>query len=326
MSVWIQNYKTLPKESTVNPARIFFSAALGDYIPTPETIVTSPVLKEIRIFQNSETSYEIFINEGKWNIDTSDSKIKIRNIELNSTWTVIDPIRRNTTTFSIKFQTIFSTRFFPDQKIIEEYQIQIFPSLSNPLTLLSAQADIRRSFSTIINATMIPKSTLANKLSDNLVEIPFINISGQTLIDFSDVGNMKFTIGDKFTYYQEIPLKSKCITPKMIDKDQLKLTIFEQHCPLLVSVLKGTGNTMYEKAADIYKGEEFPGVYSTMILYGMLRYILARILYGNFDINYILNKYNKKFLRDLKSSRFCSFVEAFTDPNSKIYGYDKYFR
>jgi hypothetical protein len=183
-----------------------------------------------------------------------------------------------------------------------------------------------RIFGTGINSNQL--SNITNKLLKNEVEIPYINISGQTLIDFSDVGNMIFTIGDKFSYYKEQPLhNTKCITPYPIDVDKLKTTIFNKSCPLMVSVLRGEGLTLLEKANSIYPDKAtFPIFYTNLILYGMLKYILSRILYGKFDINFLLRKYNDKFLEDLGSSRFCSFLGLFIDPTSQIFGYNQYFR
>ena len=64
----------------------------------------------------------------------------------------------------------------------------------------------------------------------------------------------------------------------------------------------------------------------------MLRYILSRLMYGEFDINYLLNEYTIKFINDLKQSRFCEFAQFFLDCNQPvtgfgiiIYGYEKYF-
>lgn len=63
----------------------------------------------------------------------------------------------------------------------------------------------------------------------------------------------------------------------------------------------------------------------------MTRYILSRILYGNFDINYLLEIKYKRFIKDLGRSRFCRFIEFFENctisPDfSEIFvGYEKYF-
>lgn len=41
----------------------------------------------------------------------------------------------------------------------------------------------------------------------------------------------------------------------------------------------------------------------------MAKYILSRILYGDFNVKYLLRKYNEKFLFNLKKSIFCAFKE-----------------
>ena len=100
----------------------------------------------------------------------------------------------------------------------------------------------------------------------------------------------------------------------------------------MVSVVKGVGLTLKEKLQNIYDnmfssiGVSFGQFYENIALYGMAKFILARILYGNFDINYLLGKYNDKFLRDLAMSRFCSFVQFFEDCSSQAFGYNKYFK
>ena len=59
----------------------------------------------------------------------------------------------------------------------------------------------------------------------------------------------------------------------------------------------------------------------------MAKYIPARVLYGNFNMDYLLGKYNDKFLKDLGESRFCAFLEFFLDTTtSPVVGYDKYFK
>jgi hypothetical protein len=102
----------------------------------------------------------------------------------------------------------------------------------------------------------------------------------------------------------------------------------------MVSVTKGKGTTLNEKLQYLISQNLQPNnmginefLYN-IIKYGMTRYILSRLLYGCFDINYLLGKYYKKFLRDLGRSRFCRFIEFFddcSDPNNNFVGYEKYF-
>lgn len=210
----------------------------------------------------------------------------------------------------------------------QEYSDNYTITINNCTDIIKRGASIHfeRIFSNKVNSNMLMENKLLKSLQQEPTLIPYININGQTLIDFSDVGNMIFTIGDEFQYYEEKPLKNtNCITPYL--SNNIKLTIFDLPCPLMVNVLKGKGKTSIEKAKNVNKNEVLPFdvIYMRIILYGMLKYILARILYGKFNIKYLLNKYDKQLLINLSNSRFCNFTKLFTDPNSVIFGYEKYF-
>jgi hypothetical protein len=163
--------------------------------------------------------------------------------------------------------------------------------------------------------------------------VPIINLLAQTTIDGTDVGEADFVICDEFVYYKEEPLPPNSVcSVNYLKVDQLKETKFLRCCPFMVQVVKGQGRTFYDKVVSIYNkfsvmiGVGFSTFYYNMILYGMIKYILARILYGNFNIHYLLGKYNKKFLHDLGNSRFCEFIEEFEDCNSPVFGYNKFFK
>lgn len=163
------------------------------------------------------------------------------------------------------------------------------------------------------------------------VKIPAITIYGQTSVNGQDIGDMIFTIYDKYKYYKEEPLsKDKVCTVEYEKSTKVKTTKFHQCCPRIVTVLRGKGTTAYCKVESIWVSTQ-PDVnlfnfYQNIIQYAMLKYILARLLYGDFNINYLLGKYNEQFLADLAKSRFCAFVTNFEDCNSPIYGYNKYFK
>lgn len=181
-----------------------------------------------------------------------------------------------------------------------------------------------------LNGKIINNTQRSGLNRNMIIEIPILNIFGQTLIDGSDMGNIIFTINDEFTYYcKKILNNTKCDT-YFTDLDNLKKTVFQKSCPLMVTVFKGKEYDLIRKVANIYdplkNGPIFLNFYKDVLFYGMLKYILSRILYGNFDINYLLRKYNKKFLNDLQNSRFCNFIPYFTDPTSPIFGFNKYFK
>ena len=175
-----------------------------------------------------------------------------------------------------------------------------------------------------------PKS-LNNLHINDETTVPSIDIDFQSLIDGSDIGNTVFTIIDNVDYYNH---KTTPIIPnytcKTIQTNNPKTTIFNKACPLIVNILRGIGNTAYEKIVYLMENvvTDQSDAYDFALLlvkYSMLKYILSRLMYGDFNINYVLNKYNNKFIKDLRNTRFCKFVYDFTNPNSDIFGLNIYF-
>jgi hypothetical protein len=182
-------------------------------------------------------------------------------------------------------------------------------------------------------ATFLTNCSCLTAPNCGTISVPIISILGNTTPDLSDIGTVIFTICDEFLYYKEKPIhEDRCVIP-YIKPCQVKQTKFLQCCPFIVSVLKGKGATAYEKAAYIYNkvgsailGPSSYTFYLNLILYAMAVYILSRILYGHFNINYVLGKHYKKFLHDLGHSRFCAFLQVFLDCTSVVFKYNKFFK
>lgn len=136
-------------------------------------------------------------------------------------------------------------------------------------------------------------------LSNNLdLKIyPKIFIHSQTLIDGTDIGDTIFTVEYK----------------------NYKINKFEKYCPKVVSVLKGEGSTALEKSINIYKIEPTGLTYlefaNNLIEYSMVRYFLSKLLYGTFNVEYLLGKYYHKFLKDLSKSQYSHFVDFLLPDN-----------
>ena len=162
----------------------------------------------------------------------------------------------------------------------------------------------------------------------NTIKVPSIFIDFQTLIDGSDIGNTILEVTDKFQYYNHktTPIISN-YNCQVININDPKITRFDKSCPKIVSVLKGIGETAYDKISYLHDDNiiDFYDFYINLVKYSMTKYLLSRIMYGQFNIKYVLNKYNNKFLKDLRNTRFCNFVNEFTNPNSDIFGYEQYF-
>lgn len=192
------------------------------------------------------------------------------------------------------------------------------------------KSSLKRNFLKFSNQS--PKN---NNIPCDKVEVPIVSILSQTTVDESDVGDAVFDIYDQYIYYDKTSLVSsenKC-TVTFISGEEIKNTKFRKCCPFMVSVVKGKGVTLREKLVRFYNEDNdlsnnmsFDDFYSNILLYGMMRFILSRILYGKFDINFLLGKYYKKFIEDLRLSRFCGSITFFEDCDQATNGYEKYFK
>ena len=162
------------------------------------------------------------------------------------------------------------------------------------------------------------------------VRVPIVTISGQTTFDGEYLADMLFTICDEQQYYKCKKIKSCCgvyfIKPELVLQTQFRTCGIE-----LEKVVKGVGSlrnklvTIYNQFTSILGGS-FNAFYENFILYAMAKYILSKILYGDFNLDYLLKSFNKQFLEDLSNSRFCGFLTIFEDCNSPIYGFNKFFK
>lgn len=176
----------------------------------------------------------------------------------------------------------------------------------------------------------------ANQNNDlSCISVPNVEIIAQSLSDGSDLGDAKFVITDKYQYYKDdIPPQDNKCGVYHAKKSELKDTILRVHCPAIVlaTVTKGNGDNWYEKSQNIFikMGEDKIvhelGIFQErLLLYYIIKLLLARILYGKFNVRYLLRKNNAKFLEDLGKSRFCEALHLFLDCDSIIFGYADFF-
>ena len=184
------------------------------------------------------------------------------------------------------------------------------------------------------NLNLTSLMDLTKRFTTDRILVPIILIEGQTLIDASDLSDMKFTIKDELCYYEEKPLCDTECGIFCTNPCKLKTTIFRKCCKdtSLCRVLRGEGRNAFEKAMNLYKNDPvlrttttFPQFYyQSLILYAMSKYILSRILYGKFNIKSLLGKYNKQFFIDLGMSRFCGALRIYNDADN-LASYDRFF-
>jgi hypothetical protein len=165
-------------------------------------------------------------------------------------------------------------------------------------------------------------------------KVPVVTFCGGTNPEGTDIGDVDFKIYDEHRYCKEhkLPCDYVC-SINFIPNDDILVTEFNRENVQIASVVRGKGANLYEKLESIFinLGEEVIGVpftvfYQNIFRYSMRKYVLSRLLYGKFSINFLLGKYNDQFLEDLNNSRFCGYIPYFEDCISTGYGYNKYFK
>lgn len=238
--------------------------------------------------------------------------------------------------FTVDFKTI-NLQYGVYTEFLRTSSILIGEQSSSSLVDNSVINPIVSLFSRTFNS-LNSNSNQCQTSSDEVI-VPIIDILGQTTVDAKYLSDFKFIIQDKYSYYncKNIVEEDCCKNDKgcgcktlYYPEDKLKTTTFKEVSPPLQDVVKGKGCSLRKKLLNYYIkhpeiGPSFQDFYEQMILYGMLKYILARLIYGDFNIRYLYKNFNNQFFKDLENSRFCGFIQFFDNPDNGILDYDKYF-
>ena len=186
-------------------------------------------------------------------------------------------------------------------------------------------------YSNTVQLGGIPAVFIFPPLNNTEVRVPIIDIQGQTTFDGNYLSDMKFIIQDKYKYYCNENIIKKCGSCKLhyYPYGKLKTTTFIDNNIPLQKVVKGKGKTLQDKVLRFFNagsyGPNFQDFYRRFIQYAMLKYILIRLIYGEFDLNKLCKNYNKQFFKDLRHTRFCGFIEFFEDPINQIIDFDQFY-
>ncbi|CAK7994893.1 Hypothetical protein POVR1_LOCUS411 [uncultured virus] len=166
-------------------------------------------------------------------------------------------------------------------------------------------------------------------LGPNQEQVPNITIRAETIHDQMDVGLVTMTVRDTISY-ECIFLppnedKDPCFEcpERVVNRSEVIETVFQRFIDFNL-VVEGEGCTLKEKINFLKAKLDIPvtavELFLRVVLYGALKYVLSRLLYGFFDARFLLRKYNKRFLRNLSNSRFCQFLNAFASPELRGIG------
>jgi len=62
-----------------------------------------------------------------------------------------------------------------------------------------------------------------------------------------------------------------------------------------------------------------------MSLYAYSKYILAKVIFGNFDVDYLSKCFNKEFMTALEKSDYREFSKIYTSEEIGLIGFQRYF-
>lgn len=164
----------------------------------------------------------------------------------------------------------------------------------------------------IINFPNINLNLNVNSQISSLTDIPQIIINYTEAV-VENMGRYSFVIydiikhGKTSTIYQQNGFPCVQIYKSEIIKS-----------PQIQTVLKGPVNFnlnnkikyIIKKLSKFYN---FATFLTLLIFYSAARYILSALLYGKFSVKFLLGKYYDNFLSDLAHSRYCNFLQLFTE-------------
>ncbi len=189
--------------------------------------------------------------------------------------------------------------------------------------------------STVVNAVASPNNNITetdciccggetDPSNPNLQRAPLIYMTIQTTLKGTDISEALFTVCDDFDYKRNKLKHSRCNQNRFVPKTSIIPSNFDRNDPFIDHIIIGKGNGLTEKAKYLQARGATNIAVAPLTEYAMAKYILARVMYGDFNINYLLRNFNKKFMKDLSNSRFCRFIEFFALPQYK--GYYKFFK
>lgn len=152
-------------------------------------------------------------------------------------------------------------------------------------------------------------STITRKPATQ-VNSPTIEVSFIPEGNFQDIASVTFSVKDDTKHGCAGGDYKQLLSSPNSDTRQIHVL-----APLVSCHLAGEGDFSTEKMYSINKtvGPVWPEVF----LYAMAKFILNRLLNGSFDMDILYRRNTKKFLKQLRSSKYFDFVQFFDQEQDK---------
>lgn len=160
--------------------------------------------------------------------------------------------------------------------------------------------------------------------------IPTITVEAETAAQGQDFGSAFFTVLDNKKHSGTFNCKHRVV--KVIIPGGVVKGIESQFSqfPQFNCIVKGKGCTLRQKFRSLigcYGLETtLENFTAHMALYMYSKYILSRLLYGDFSVDYLSSCLDTKFLHHLEKSEYSDFSVIFTDREIGLIGFGRYFK
>jgi endoglucanase Acf2 len=212
-----------------------------------------------------------------------------------------------------KYYTNVDRKVFNAAKPIVNDIVAPYDSMSNAFYVLHYLADYNEipivPSNTILVTNKPPQLLQSSLVVNRLVEVPTITFVADPTVDGKNVASVIFIVRDVVSYATPQPYDKvfNCL-PIMVPESDVITTTFtlNQAEADLDPVLNAVGSSLFEKCQNLQTSIPL------LIQYSYTKLVLARILYGTFNIQYLERSFNTRFFADLATSRFTRFIEYFT--------------
>lgn len=187
----------------------------------------------------------------------------------------------------------------------------------SPLQFSSITAIATATIPNIMNVMNNRSYTHYDNSNNEKETYPQLIIDALNTSDGKQVSEIRIEVTDVYTY----KLCNECLQVKKICA--VTTSHFFIYAPDFANVILGCGCTFYDK---IYSIVDNMYLYDTIVIYSIIKYVLATLIYGKLDIHFLDRCFNKQFLSDLKHSRFSDFLFLFTVPNPPEYDFTQTYK
>ena len=190
----------------------------------------------------------------------------------------------------------------------QQMQMQMQSQMRIQRQLIPSQNSVSSSINTIMETC------------NSSVAAPRLLIIASNTTDGLEVSEIGVTVIDIFNYKM---CRNKLIISEAV-RDDAEFTLYH---PEFADVIEGCGCTFVEKLINLV-GYDYK-LYIPILVYAIIKYTLATLIYGIASIKFLYQNFNTQFLNDLQNSRFSNFYQIFTVPNPPLYDFTqtyKYFK